>query len=73
LSAGGEMFYKFKSIVYSLIGLLLPFTVTRSIFLQNPCIPGVKTSYKSSLISKSTPNCLVAAYNLEAILTFGLK
>lgn len=24
-------------------------------------------------MSKSTPNCLVAAYNREAILTFGLK
>lgn len=35
LSIGGLMFSNLKSIVYSLIGFALPFTVTLSMFLQN--------------------------------------
>ena len=67
------MLSSFRSIVYKRIGFALPFTVTRSMFLQNLCSSGVIISYRSSLIRILTPNCLVAAYNLDAILTLGLR
>lgn len=53
------------------IGLLLPFTVTLSNYLSIDLIGVERRLAKLSLTSKGTPYCLVAAYSLDAILTFG--
>jgi hypothetical protein len=61
------------SIVNKPIGLMEPLTVTTSIFLANSLRESENTLYKSDEISKGTPYYLVAASNLDAILTLGLK
>jgi hypothetical protein len=50
-----------------------PLTVTLSIYLVYFFIESDIYSYKSDEISKGTPYYLVAASNLEAIFTLGLR
>lgn len=50
-----------------------PLTVTQSIFLICFYNFSVKISLRGPLTNNPVPNYLVAASNLEAILTLGLK
>ena len=61
------------SIVKSPIGSIDPLTVTLSIYLTYSAKALLNCSYKLLEMRRGTPYYLVAASNLAAILTFGLK
>lgn len=55
------------------IGSMLPLTVTLSMCLRFFWVTLVATSLNYPEMRIMDPNCLVAASNLEAMLTLGLK
>ena len=69
----GGILSTYISIVKRPIGSIDPLTVTLSIYLTYSENALLNCSYKLFEISRGTPYYLVAASNLAAILTFGLK
>ena len=69
---GGKL-STYISIVKRPIGSIDPLTVTLSIYLTYSAKALLNCSYKLLEIRSGTPYCLVAASNLAAMLTLGLK